>query len=981
MRKGLAVLLLALLTWPALAINVTTQDQAVNLVEQALLPQGRNAVAIQIWGPVAANTEVRGTIETVASTPAEGYVVYIDPTPTANLFHPVIYAFVNRSTGEITTFDAQSPPANEMAYTRIETAIWTKMMAAENVRAPRIDNPPDNNADPDRGERWAVLANGGHNSSNNHVRYWNDLSNIYIALVDIYGFSDDHIIVLCSDGLNPAPDQSNGQNSDPDLDGDGDDDIMFSCTAQDVDNVFNYLAGVLTADDKLFVFWTDHGTSDGGWNTHFNLWNQEILYDWHYAELMDAIPDCEKISTFEPCFSGGFLDDLNVPPGPTVASSACTNEESSWAMPPDYVYDTYVFHWTAAVKGEDAYGTPVDADYNNDGVVTMDEAFRYAEIHDTSDEAPQYIDYPVGVGQGISLWPTGNGPFLVIADKDFNDLNGNMNGAPDPGETVEMTLTMTNVGSGIGTNIVGTLSTTNPYLTITQNTSNFPDLGHFDQGQGTPPYLFEVSDGCPQGQLVSFDLHIEADSAYTNDVIISFMVGDPMYDPVGPDAYGYYIFDLLDQPGGPTYDWVEICADSAGPGTLVQFVADDEFFHFQLPFPFTYYSASYDSITIGANGWVAPGIVSAEDYSNSGIPNMDGPERMIAAYWEDLSPQRANSGRVWTWYDVANNRYIIEYNHIEQYSPTGSFETFQVILRDPAFYPTATGDGQIIVQYKDISGTVQSEGTVGIENETETIGVQYLFDGTYDVHAQPLSGGSALLITTVEGIPDISVILTPYGTPIQIPQTGGSFDYNIQVTNNSSCSYTFDVWADVTLPSGSTIPPVLGPVTVTVPASTTFDRDRTQAVPAAAPTGMYTYTAYTGIYPSIFYSTDSFEFEKLSNGSGEVVYSWQNWGESFEVEVAAENKVSPPDRFSLHQNYPNPFNPTTKISYQLKEARYTTLTVFDIQGREVAKLVDGYRDAGSHEITFDASSLASGIYIYRLNAGDFTAAGKMVLMK
>ncbi len=78
---------------------------------------------------------------------------------------------------------------------------------------------------------------------------------------------------------------------------------------------------------------------------------------------------------------------------------------------------------------------------------------------------------------------------------------------------------------------------------------------------------------------------------------------------------------------------------------------------------------------------------------------------------------------------------------------------------------------------------------------------------------------------------------------------------------------------------------------------------------------------------------------------------------------------------------PNPFNPTTVLSYKLQVASSVSLTVFDIQGREVAMLVDGYREAGVHEATFDASNLASGIYLYSLSAGDFSASGKMVLMK
>ncbi|MBU1707534.1 T9SS type A sorting domain-containing protein [bacterium] len=85
--------------------------------------------------------------------------------------------------------------------------------------------------------------------------------------------------------------------------------------------------------------------------------------------------------------------------------------------------------------------------------------------------------------------------------------------------------------------------------------------------------------------------------------------------------------------------------------------------------------------------------------------------------------------------------------------------------------------------------------------------------------------------------------------------------------------------------------------------------------------------------------------------------------------------------YSLSQNYPNPFNPTTTFNYTLKEAGMVTVKVFDITGREVATLVSEPQSVGKYSVTFDATSLPSGIYIYRLQANDFTAAHKMVLMK
>jgi len=85
--------------------------------------------------------------------------------------------------------------------------------------------------------------------------------------------------------------------------------------------------------------------------------------------------------------------------------------------------------------------------------------------------------------------------------------------------------------------------------------------------------------------------------------------------------------------------------------------------------------------------------------------------------------------------------------------------------------------------------------------------------------------------------------------------------------------------------------------------------------------------------------------------------------------------------YALHANYPNPFNPTTSIIFDLPVASSVSLTVSDILGREVATLVNGNRSAGRHLVTFDASELASGIYFYRIDAEDFYAVKKMVLVK
>jgi len=88
-----------------------------------------------------------------------------------------------------------------------------------------------------------------------------------------------------------------------------------------------------------------------------------------------------------------------------------------------------------------------------------------------------------------------------------------------------------------------------------------------------------------------------------------------------------------------------------------------------------------------------------------------------------------------------------------------------------------------------------------------------------------------------------------------------------------------------------------------------------------------------------------------------------------------------PTECSLEQNRPNPFNPATQISFSLPEASYVRLQVFNIIGQEVVTLVDGQVDAGYHTVTWDASGVVSGVYLYRLETSAFVSTKKMVLLK
>jgi hypothetical protein len=93
------------------------------------------------------------------------------------------------------------------------------------------------------------------------------------------------------------------------------------------------------------------------------------------------------------------------------------------------------------------------------------------------------------------------------------------------------------------------------------------------------------------------------------------------------------------------------------------------------------------------------------------------------------------------------------------------------------------------------------------------------------------------------------------------------------------------------------------------------------------------------------------------------------------------NAAGNPDKFTLNQNYPNPFNPSTILSYNLKIDGEVKLTVFNVVGQSVRVLVDGYQTAGYYEAVFDATDLPAGIYLYKLQVGNYSSVKRMTLVK
>jgi len=226
----------------------------------------------------------------------------------------------------------------------------------------------------------------------------------------------------------------------------------------------------------------------------------------------------------------------------------------------------------------------------------------------------------------------------------------------------------------------------------------------------------------------------------------------------------------------------------------------------------------------------------------------------------------------------------------------------------------------------------------------------------------------------------MNVTVTPQGGPIVIPPTGGVFNFDAALSNGTAFPASLNAWIKQRLPSGQWQGPLLGPLVLNMPGGASVARSRSQNVPPGAPAGAYAYVGYLGQYAiNAIWDSSSFLYSVGSDGFGpRAEDGWACTGEPF----PGEGSVTPllPSSLTL-KTFPNPFNPVTALGYRLPVSGYVTLRVYDTAGREVRALVDGWREAGAHEVTFDAAGLPSGIYFARLQAGDFTAIQKMMLVK
>jgi len=292
------------------------------------------------------------------------------------------------------------------------------------------------------------------------------------------------------------------------------------------------------------------------------------------------------------------------------------------------------------------------------------------------------------------------------------------------------------------------------------------------------------------------------------------------------------------------------------------------------------------------------------------------------------------------------------------------------------------GAGQIdcyLLKTDPNGGTLWTH-TYGGSRDEQAYSVRQTADGGYIIAARTNSFGAGAfdvwllkLVSDIE--PDVAIEIVPDDPPVTVPQ-GGSFGFTGTLTNNIEDPQVSDAWTMAVGPQKETYGPFKMRNDVELDPFETRTAQFNQRVANLAPLGFYTYIAYCGEYPSTAIDSSFFQVEVIAGapGGGEDI-GWVLMG-SF-----SEGETDLPSEFALLSNYPNPFNAQTVIQYQLPASSSVKLEVYNLFGQKVATLVDGQQEAGYESVSWDASEVSSGLYFYKLTAGDFTEVKRMTLLR
>ncbi|MBD3233425.1 MAG: T9SS type A sorting domain-containing protein [candidate division Zixibacteria bacterium] len=221
-----------------------------------------------------------------------------------------------------------------------------------------------------------------------------------------------------------------------------------------------------------------------------------------------------------------------------------------------------------------------------------------------------------------------------------------------------------------------------------------------------------------------------------------------------------------------------------------------------------------------------------------------------------------------------------------------------------------------------------------------------------------------------EDVPCCDVDMVPDDDPV-IVEPGGRFGFTGIIGNPTMAPIVTDVWGGVIYMGN--LYQQFAFNNISLAPGQYLSAHSWQNVPGYAQPGTYDYVAYCGDRPDVICDEAAFPFTIVGARSTNGADEWSLEGEFFSDEV--------PTDYALMEAYPNPFNANTTITYELPEAGFVNLEVYNLRGQKVVTLVNEHNGAGRHRVSWDASEQASGVYFYKLTAGETVLTKRMTLLK
>ena len=332
------------------------------------------------------------------------------------------------------------------------------------------------------------------------------------------------------------------------------------------------------------------------------------------------------------------------------------------------------------------------------------------------------------------------------------DSTANGNGKLDRNETASCVLTL-RCNAGSVANLCGTLRSLDPNLEVLQGSASFGNLNTGDTALNlTSRFRLHALLGAPIEFPLWCELALSGNSGFRDTVRVPIIVGDSVIEPLGPDAYGYSAYDdgdiwYLEHPG---FQWLEI----RDLGTKLA-LGDDDTRVIDLPpgfGPIYYYGRRTTQLSVCSNGWVAPDTSTRLDFNNIHLPDSLAPQRIIAVLWDNFDPTAY--GWIGYYHDIANHRFIVEWDSVPYFPQHLQWEKFEIIFYDTTF-SGPSNDNVFVMQY----ATAANIGSVGcgIQNNEATSGLSYLQNMAYPRQAAAIVPGRAVkyVATPLSGIEEL----------------------------------------------------------------------------------------------------------------------------------------------------------------------------------------------------------------------------------